>query len=89
MTVAGNYIKQLKTPSNLDEYIMAVAVARAEGDFLTIKQLCTKQSLTQFLTKEEILAVKDLFISIKEISDKDKEDFLKSIKPLIEEQGIK
>ena len=89
MTDAGNYIKQLKTPSKLDEYIMAFAVARAEGDFLTIKQLCTKQSLTQFLTKEEILAVKDLFISIKEISDKDKEDFLKSIKPLIEEQGIK
>lgn len=85
MTDAGNYLKQLRTPTKLEQYIIAIANARARGDIMLIRQLCAKQNLARHLSREEILAVKDLFLSMKEITEKEKEAFLKSIKPLVEE----
>ena len=80
---ATNYFTQLRTPSKLEQFILSLANARAVNNMTLVRQLCSRQNMARHLSGEEILAVKDLFLSIKEISEKEKEIFLKSIEPLI------
>ena len=68
----------------MEKYILAMANARANENFIIIKQLCNRQNLKRYFGKEEIMEIKEIFMEIDELSQQDKELFLKTIEPLIE-----
>ena len=69
----------------MEKYILAMANARANENFIIIKQLCNRQNLKRYFGKEEILIIKDLFMGIDEITEEDKDLFLQIIAPLMEQ----
>jgi hypothetical protein len=69
----------------MEKYILAMANARANENFIIIKQLCNRQNLKRYFGKEEILIIKDLFMGIDEITQEDKDLFLQIIAPLMEQ----
>lgn len=81
---ASQYLQTVKIPTALEKYIMAMANARANENFILIKQLCNRQNLKRYFGKEEILILKEIFMEIDELSQQDKDLFLQSIAPMIE-----
>ena len=81
---ASQYLQTVKVPTPLEKYFMAMANARANENFIIIKQLCNRQNLKRYFGKEEILIIKDLFMGIDELTQEDKDLFLQIIAPLIE-----
>ena len=78
------YFQTVKIPTPLEKYIMSMANARANENFTLIKQLCNRHNLKRYFGKEEILVIKDLFMEIDELSQEDKDLFLKMIEPLVQ-----
>ncbi len=82
---ASKYLQTVKIPTPMEKYILAMANARANENFIIIKQLCNRQNLKRYFGKEEILIIKDLFMGIDEITQEDKDLFLQIIAPLMEQ----
>ena len=82
---ASKYLQTVKIPTPMEKYILAMANARANENFIIIKQLCNRQNLKRYFGKEEILIIKDLFMGIDEITQEANDLFLQIIAPLMEQ----